>query len=273
MKELVDRSTGRKICDLSEDQFRLVSENLAFARLSRQVIDELRSKGVDEPVLSAMEAAIGEGKSIDVGPQDGPEDASYTVTGRVVHSETGDPLGGFKVEAYDKDLLLDDFLGACYCDESGRFAIGFEEEDFKGSKFIDLEGAPEVYLVISDRLDSRIKRVKVGAVKPEAELDCGDIAVKEAVIGDPEAIVVHRLANEIEGPAVSFALEDAEIPFAVEPFYSHAYDGLWGVSPSPGAKGQVWVPREYQERAQTVITECITDAKERQKKRTEEGEA
>ena len=53
------------------------------------------------------------------------------VLGTVVEKESGRPLEGLLVRAYDKDLLRDDHLGDTHTDASGRFEIEYSEFQFR----------------------------------------------------------------------------------------------------------------------------------------------
>jgi carotenoid cleavage dioxygenase len=66
----------------------------------------------------------------------------FRVSGSIRDKETGRPLPGLIVSAFDKDLLKDDFLGSAETDEAGRFEIRFMDVDFKDL----LESRPDLFL-------------------------------------------------------------------------------------------------------------------------------
>jgi hypothetical protein len=76
---------------------------------------------------------------------------SFRVRGAVVEGETGRPLGGMLVRLYDKDVVLDDFLGETRTDPAGRFELTFTEAQFKDL----LETRPDLYLRVYDPSGSR----------------------------------------------------------------------------------------------------------------------
>ena len=68
----------------------------------------------------------------------------YEVRGRVVDSFTGDGISGVRVEAWDKDFGLDDYLGASRTITDGSFAIAFDS-----TAFADLfDHWPDVYFKV-----------------------------------------------------------------------------------------------------------------------------
>jgi hypothetical protein len=69
----------------------------------------------------------------------------YTIYGRVTVEETGEGVPGLTVKAIDKDLLLDDLLGAVTTDQDGRFEIRYDPEDFR-ELFLDRK--PDIFLKV-----------------------------------------------------------------------------------------------------------------------------
>lgn len=68
----------------------------------------------------------------------------FTIIGQVVDLDTGVPLPGLFIKAYDKDLLFDDLLGTAASDAQGRFEIAAEPEDFR--EFFDKR--PDIYFKV-----------------------------------------------------------------------------------------------------------------------------
>jgi hypothetical protein len=72
--------------------------------------------------------------------------------GTVVEEESGKPLEGLFVRAYDKDLISDDHLGDTHTDATGRFEIEYSEVQFRDFN----ETLPDLYLRIFDASGKRL---------------------------------------------------------------------------------------------------------------------
>jgi hypothetical protein len=68
----------------------------------------------------------------------------FRVSGVVLEEGSRRPLPGLRVQAFDKDVFSDDFLGDCSTDEHGRFVIRFTDVEFKDA----LESQPDLYLAV-----------------------------------------------------------------------------------------------------------------------------
>lgn len=51
----------------------------------------------------------------------------YKITGKVVRSDTREGIKGLRVEAWDKDLLVNDLIGSAITGERGVFRIHFDD--------------------------------------------------------------------------------------------------------------------------------------------------
>ena len=67
------------------------------------------------------------------------------VIGTIVELESGKPIAGLQVKAFDKDLIWDDKLGTAITDAKGGFKINYSSADFG-----ILETSPELYLRVFD---------------------------------------------------------------------------------------------------------------------------
>jgi hypothetical protein len=69
---------------------------------------------------------------------------TFKIRGSVRVAESGQPLSGFWVKAYDKDLLYDDLLGTALLDAHGTFELVADAADFRD--FFDVR--PDLYLKV-----------------------------------------------------------------------------------------------------------------------------
>lgn len=69
---------------------------------------------------------------------------SFRIRVQVVAEETGMPLPGLFVKAYDKDLFFDDLLGGAFTDKEGKVDIMCEQGDFR--EFFDTR--PDIYFKV-----------------------------------------------------------------------------------------------------------------------------
>jgi hypothetical protein len=93
---------------------------------------------------------------------------SFRVHGSVVEAETGRPLAGLLVRVYDKDVVLDDFLGESRTGANGCFELTFTEAQFRDV----FEKRPDLYLHVYDPSGTRLLRstereVRFGAARDE----------------------------------------------------------------------------------------------------------
>ncbi len=70
------------------------------------------------------------------------------VIGTVLEEESGKPLQGLQVRAFDKDVFFDDKLGVAITDAAGAFRINYSSLDF--SLVEGLETSPELYIRVFD---------------------------------------------------------------------------------------------------------------------------
>lgn len=110
------------------------------------------------------------------------EDYTEVVKGRIVDKSGGAPVKGAEVEVWDKDLLMNDYLGMATTGPDGRFEVPFTWSQYKDSVF---EDRPDIFLKVHNPATGRKTKTKVfnelsGEVSDddsEEIMDLGDIPV------------------------------------------------------------------------------------------------
>jgi hypothetical protein len=75
------------------------------------------------------------------------DQGDFRVVGTIEEEETGRPLAGLVVRAFDRDLIFDDKVGFASTDDDGRFEIRFNRRDFREIG----DSQPDLYLRVYDR--------------------------------------------------------------------------------------------------------------------------
>lgn len=104
------------------------------------------------------------------------------VTGRIVDRKRGEPIVGARVNVYDEDMLLDDYLGTAVTNRTGRFEVDFTTDDYRDGPF---DGRPDIFLEVSNPTTGKTTRStvfrKLTGVLAEDDsvevMDLGDTAV------------------------------------------------------------------------------------------------
>lgn len=107
---------------------------------------------------------------------------SFKVAGRVYEVESGLGIPNLIVEAFDKDIVMDDKLGYVKTNSQGQFEISYTEADFKSSleKF---EGNPDLYIVVKAPDRSKVLYTSEKNIRPDASTDEHfDVAIPQATL-------------------------------------------------------------------------------------------
>jgi hypothetical protein len=91
------------------------------------------------------------------------------VIGTVVEEESGKPLAGLQVRAFDKDILFDDKLGIAITDAAGAFRINYSQLDF--SSVLGNETKPELYIRIFDATGKKLLFTSEKAIRNEPQVE------------------------------------------------------------------------------------------------------
>lgn len=88
------------------------------------------------------------------------------VVGTVVEEESGKPLEGLRVRAYDKDLVFDDDLGEAVTGPDGSFDIDYMEVQYRDLN----ETQPDVYVRVYSPDGSKLLYSSEKAVRRSAQV-------------------------------------------------------------------------------------------------------
>ena len=87
-----------------------------------------------------------------------------SVAGTIVEQESGKPLQGLRVRAFDKDLIFDDKLGDTLTDAQGKFEIRFTEAQYRDFG----ETSPDLYIRVYDATGKKLLYTTEKAVRRDA---------------------------------------------------------------------------------------------------------
>jgi hypothetical protein len=104
------------------------------------------------------------------------------VVGTIVEQESGKPLAGLQVRAFDKDLIFHDKLGASITDATGSFRIDYSQLDF--SSIFGTETVPELFIRVFDATGKKLLYTSEKAIRnnPQVE-ERFDITIPRAKLG------------------------------------------------------------------------------------------
>lgn len=104
----------------------------------------------------------------------------YTVSGRVLDARSGRALCNLRAEAWDDDLIFDDYLGNDHTDVNGSYLIAYEMADFKGL----WEGRPDPYVKIKNDAGAELARSSERSEAPRhttINVNVGPIEISRSV--------------------------------------------------------------------------------------------
>ena len=178
--QLWDLSTGTCVTTLTNLQFNSLKSLLVeeFATdtsffVTADTVEYVREQGADE-LANILAKVLGSTKEMEIGCARVSSTGAGRIRGRLLGLEQETPLIGYKIEAYDNDVIFDDVLGWTYVDAQGKFELRFDESAFKDPSAFDLEGEPDVKLRILNREGNEVG--VVGLVR-EMQADFRDIFV------------------------------------------------------------------------------------------------
>ena len=91
------------------------------------------------------------------------------VVGTIVEQESGKPVAGLQVRAFDKDLIFHDKLGAAITDATGSFRIEYSQLDF--SSIFGTETMPELYVRVFDANGKKLLWTSEKAIRKDPKVE------------------------------------------------------------------------------------------------------
>lgn len=167
MFKIINLNNGKDIVSITDEELKIIEKTLQGKGLAGYIyyIDKgtlllLSRAGMKGEFIDKVKGHLERGKGVDIGIETFQEGGEWTIRGKVVNKTTGEPVIGVKIEAFDKDMIEDDLLGWAFTNYKGEFEISYNESDFnKPLEF--LEGNPDIYLVIRNRIGKELSRTDV----------------------------------------------------------------------------------------------------------------
>ena len=121
----------------------------------------------------------------------------FKITGKVVSSDTKEGIKGFRVEAWDKDLLVNDMVGSAISGDGGVFRIQFDKSYFEE---LFLDRRPDLFFkvfkgsrLIKSTEDSVIWNVERADIEQAIEVE----EVSDMATSTNKAVFVRQRGSEV----------------------------------------------------------------------------
>jgi hypothetical protein len=104
------------------------------------------------------------------------------IIGTILEEESGKPLTGLQVRAFDKDLVFHDKLGVAVTDTTGSFRIEYSQVDF--SSIFGTETVPDLFIRVYDATGKKLLYTSQKAIRKNPQVEERfDIKISKTKLG------------------------------------------------------------------------------------------
>ena len=254
MIQLVNLSTGERVARVGDECWECFAEPSEVQCITSRTLEYLRKIGCDEQFVAAVGTALGQCDSVALGYEVVRDQPDCEVYGQIVRESTGKPAPGLSVELLMPTLYGLQRVAWAYADRQGRFTIPLLLSQIPTG---DVSGAPSAKPHVEEFLAGHLDILDLeGELFRTTRLrafDMGCVRIPDSPLTQASTCVVFRANTAPEAFSVGGCLDDADIPYSIHQSWSHAYDGVWGVSASMGEWGTISVFEMDRDAAEAVI--------------------
>jgi hypothetical protein len=144
---------------------------------------------------------------------------NFVISGQVVEKESETGVPDLRIEAWDRDLLFDDWLGQVLTDAEGKFQLSFTEDAFQEL----FEARPDVYLKVFAPNDDLLHVTEQAVRYRPGRQEQFDIRLARDVLGDYAPKGDNEMnGNELTIEAINEARPDPELQRRILTFLNGA---------------------------------------------------
>ncbi len=118
----------------------------------------------------------------------------YQISGKVINKQTEKGIPDLRIEAWDKDLVIDDLLGVATSDENGAFTIKFDEHYYQELCF---DRRPDIYFKVFKETRLLVNTSDHILWNVKYNLDCIEIPIPNEVLGDDSSSAEFKITGRI----------------------------------------------------------------------------
>ncbi|MEI6900282.1 MAG: hypothetical protein WCL00_10425, partial [Bacteroidota bacterium] len=180
----------------------------------------------------------------------------YKIIGRIINLSK-QPLANLRVEAWDKDLIFDDFLGEAITDQNGRFNIEFTLERFRELFF---DHKPDLYFkiyaekkCILNTIDSVLWNIDrdLDSLEIMVDLSPGELPADQEIVFT--GTVKHSNGNTIANLKIVVSQQLLRGKTKLEESVTNAH-GYYSIKPATSAGNMTCIVEAFDNAGKTVAS-------------------